>query len=186
MYGPKQYFSDLIRQVSQEQTFPLQQQSTLIDLHSIQCQADFKIIDDYVLKIEKIPHLDLNETEMFLTNLNRTQHISDRSELPTNWLITENYEQLAAEIEMLQSVDESLFLPTNYTCLKAKVDNVEFIPNNNEHCVIFEPIVDESLFEIDTNATKKQRNGDEISKKVRRLLKSINTRNNKGQDNLHK
>ncbi len=116
MYGPKQYFSDLIRQVSQEQTFPLQQQSTLIDLHSIQCQADFKIIDDYVLKIEKIPHLDLNETEMFLTNLNRTQHILDRSELPTNWLITENYEQLAAEIEMLQSVDESLFLE-NYNNL---------------------------------------------------------------------
>ena len=63
------YFNDLMRQVSQETSFPLQQQSALIDLHSIQSQADFKIIDEYVLSIEKIPHLDLNETELFLTGL---------------------------------------------------------------------------------------------------------------------
>ena len=158
------YFNDLMRQVSQETSFPLQQQSALIDLHSIQSQADFKIIDEYVLSIEKIPHLDLNETELFLTELNNTEDC-----------FPESYEEFVDEIEPI--VDKSLFWQGNSTFFESQESNEMFIPENLENSPnkidMLEPIVDRSLFEIVSDSSVKKC---DIHKKTLRLIKTIKTK----------
>ena len=130
------YFNDFVRQSSQETNFPLQQQSVVTDLNSRQNQVDFEIVDEYGLSIEKMPYLDLNETEHCLNSLankteqmkeNFNEHVVDKSLYSSSLTQLDNMLEIAmpAYLRLLETrneiVDTSLFVESDFVQYKSNI-----------------------------------------------------------------